>query len=336
MLYLTSRNKNDAYTAHWALTQDYSPDGGAYVPFKLPELSGEVILALKDKSFGQNVADILNLFFPAKLTGWDVDVLIGRAPVRFEQMNHRIVVAETWHNLDNDFTHVVAGLYGRLAESAAVPTEWAQIAIRIAVLFGIWGELLSAEITDGTSTLDIAVASGDFDAPVAAWYAKAMGLPVGTIICGCADNGALWDLLHYGSLSAAAITDDRLATRIERLIHGILGLEEAARFAKCRESRSTYIVREDLTGALSQGIFAAVIGEERVKSVINSVYRTGTYMIDPVGAVAYGGLQDYRASTGESRLTLLLSDSSPMNQATLVANAMGITPSALNDRVKLP
>lgn len=340
MLYLTSRNKNDAFTAHWTLRQDYSPDGGAYVPFKLPEFSKEDILLLKDKSFGQNVADILNLFFPAKLTGWDVDVLIGRMPVHLEQMNHRIIVAETWHNLENTFAHIVSGLYGRLsADTDTLPTEWAMIAFRIAVLFGIYGEIMRTGITADAAPLDIAVASGDFSGPMAAWYARAMGLPVGTIICGCGDSGAVWDLLHHGTISTAAVTGasgSRLPMGIERLIHGTLGNDEAARFAQCCQNRSTYSVSEELAHTLSNAMFAAVVGEKRIHSVINSVYRTSSYVIDPVGAVAYAGLQDYRASTGESKLTLLLSDSSPLNHTDIVANAMGITADELKNRVKLP
>ena len=53
MLYVTTRNKNDAYTAHKTLTTDRGVNGGFFVPFQLPVLTGEEIAALKEKSFGQ-------------------------------------------------------------------------------------------------------------------------------------------------------------------------------------------------------------------------------------------------------------------------------------------
>ena len=36
MLYATTRSKMDTYTAHRALHDDRSPDGGFFVPFKMP------------------------------------------------------------------------------------------------------------------------------------------------------------------------------------------------------------------------------------------------------------------------------------------------------------
>jgi len=114
MLYVTTRDKRDAFTAHRAIFEEYGPDGGRYIPFSLPEFSGEEIAALKDKGFSQAVADVLNIFFSARLTGWDVDFCIGRNPIRFMQMNHRIVVAELWRNLDGQFAYVVRCLAARI------------------------------------------------------------------------------------------------------------------------------------------------------------------------------------------------------------------------------
>ena len=45
MLYVTTRDKRDAFTAHRAIFEEYGPDGGRYIPFSLPEFSGEEIAA---------------------------------------------------------------------------------------------------------------------------------------------------------------------------------------------------------------------------------------------------------------------------------------------------
>ena len=63
MLYVTTRNKNDAHTAHKTLISDRASDGGFYVPFRMPVYSHEEILSFKDKNFGQCVSEILNLYF---------------------------------------------------------------------------------------------------------------------------------------------------------------------------------------------------------------------------------------------------------------------------------
>ena len=60
MLYVTTRNNRDAYTAQRVLRENRGPDGGLYVPFREPVFSREEIDALKEKSFHQCVAEVLN------------------------------------------------------------------------------------------------------------------------------------------------------------------------------------------------------------------------------------------------------------------------------------
>ena len=63
MLYVTTRNNRDAYTAQRVLRENRGPDGGLYVPFREPVFSREEIDDLKEKSFHQCVAEVLNRLF---------------------------------------------------------------------------------------------------------------------------------------------------------------------------------------------------------------------------------------------------------------------------------
>lgn len=346
MLYVTTRNKNDAHTAHKTLTTERAPDGGLYVPFQMPVMTKEDILALKNKSFGQCVADVLNIYFSARLDGWDVDFCIGRYPVKLVPMNHRIVVAETWHNPDWDYTRMVRNLFSRICgngENQGVPSNWAWIAIRIATLFGLYGQLLQQGLTTPESNIDIAVPAGDFSAPMAAWYAREMGLPIGNIICGCNDNGGAWDLLHRGQLkidvsiipTSTPLCDISIPDNLERLVFGAVGTSEANNFAEALQKGIAYVPDEEVQSAMRKGIFAAVVRQRRMESVIRNVYHTNAYTLDPYASLAYGGLQDYRASARESRNTLLLTEQSPVRSAATVASAMGITVEQLKDRLNL-
>ncbi len=346
MLYITTRNKNDAYTAHKTLSQDRASDGGLFVPFQMPILQPAEIAALKDKSFGQCVADVLNLFFSARLDGWDVDFAIGRYPVKTVPMSRRTFVAEAWHNPDSDFARVVRNLSSRIQgseDTQGVPSNWAWIAIRIAVLFGFFGDLMRQGVTDGTQLVDVAVAAGDFSGPIAVWYAREMGLPVGMILCTCNENSSVWDLLHHGELRTDSVAihtntplcDVGLPENLERLIFGQLGAGESLRFHHlCQEGRPYQPSEEDLS-LLRKGMFAAVVSQKRMESVIYNVYRTSTYLLDPYSALAYGGLQDYRSTVGEGRNTLLLTERSPICSAATVAKAMGITVQDLKERMRI-
>lgn len=346
MLYVTTRNKNDAHTAHKTLTADRGSCGGYFVPFQMPVYSAEEIEGLKEKSFGQTVAEVLNLFFNARLDGWDVDFSIGRYPVRLVSMSRKVMVAETWHNPDWDFARMVRNLASRIRgndDSKGVPSDWAWTSIRIATLFGLYGELLRQGVAGNDQRIDVAVIAGDFSAPMAAWYAREMGLPIGNIICSCNENCAVWDLLHHGQMRTDMIAvptntpecDIGLPASIERLIYGQLGAGEVRRFLEaCSEGRD-YILNEEQLAQLRRGFSSAVVSQKRMETVIHNVYRTCTYLLDPYSALAYGGLQDYRTNAEEGRNALLLTERSPVCSAATVAKAMGITVQDLKERLRM-
>ena len=344
MLYVTTRSRNDAFTAARTMNMDRGPDGGLFIPFRLPVLDGDQIMTLTDKSFGQNVADILNLFFSTKLTGWEVDMAIGRYPCRLKSMNYRIAVAELWQNLDNTFAGVVKALADRLhpdGEIIGAASDWTQVAVRIAVLFGVFAELMRTEQVRADKCVDIAVASGNFSWPMAAWYARKMGLPIGTIVCGCNENSAVWDLLHRGEVDTGAIAvatntpegDISVPAGLERLICETCGQEEAMNFFFSCTEGGTYLPREDAFDAIRQGMFAAVVSRVREETIIPGVYRTNAYILDPYSALAYGALSDYRARNGSSRTAVLICDKSPVYSSEAVCRMLRMSASELKTKV---
>ena len=293
-------------------------------------------MALQDKSFSQCVADILNLFFNARLDAWDVDFCIGRYPAKLVPMGHRVTVAEVWHNTDYDFTRVVHNLSSRIRgieDTTGHATDWAWITIRIATLFGLYGKMCRVKAVTPGCPIDIALPSGDFAGPMAAWYARKMGLPIANIICSCDENDAAWDLIRNGAVYPNPSMN--IPSDLERLISATLDRNEANRFAQCMESNKAYILPEGTLAAVKEGMYPAVISWKRRESIISNVYSASTYILDPGSAMAYGGLQDYRASVGESRATLILTERGPICSADTVAKAMGITFKDLKDRLNM-
>ncbi len=315
MLYVTTRNKFDTYTVFKANQSDRGPDGGLYLPFRFPELSKEEILGLAQQSFCQRIANILNLFFGTQLTAWDVELYAGKNPVKMVPMGHRVLVAEMWRNYDQDYDRFVSRLSARICNDgnpAHKPTSWIGIAIRIAMLFGIF-----ADLPAGQMPMDIVVASGDFSAPMAVWHAREMGLPIGNIICSH-DHPAVWNLLHQGEVRA----DDNVPENLERLIAATLGVEENLRFCETREQGRIYATRTGMLEPLRKGMYATVCSRDRINATIPSVYRMAGYVMGPQTALAYSGLQDYRARTGETRNALLLADKSPVADVQMVSDCM--------------
>lgn len=335
MLYATTRSKNDVYTAHKVIHHDCAGDGGLFLPLTLPKLDAEAISALQHKSFGQNMADILNIFFSCGLTGLDLEFAIGRNPVQVVGLNNRLVVAEAWHNSHWKFDYIVQSISDQMRkeEQRQIPGNWVNVAVRIATIFAIYGSLLANGQVSVNLPLDIAVTAGDFATPIAAWYSRQMGLPVGNIIIGCNVNGAAWELLHRGQLNTSATavktctpeSDFVIPRNLERLIHVTMGQEETDRFSQCCHTGSTYIADEQTVQKLREGMFASVISDNRVRSVIINVYRNSGYILSPYAALAHGSLSDYRSKTGESRTALLLSERSPVRDDSFVAHCMDIS-----------
>ena len=344
MLYVTTRNQRDLHTSFHALREHTADRGGLFVPFQTVCFTQDEVSSLKKKSFSQCVCDILNLFFAARLDPDDIECCMGTGPLKLVPMSHKIIIGEVWNNPEWSFSRFVRNLSGRILGSVdnGNPSSWTQIAVRIAVLFGIFGSLERIGVADADRPIDIAVCLGDFAGPMAAWYAREMGLPIKTIVFSCNENSATWDLLHHGEASTAGpITSTQtpecdvvIPRNIERLVYHTLGNEETEKIASVLSATGIYTLSEEKRRILSDGLFGAVIGQNRTESIIRNVYRTSTYLLSPYTALAYGGLQDYRAATCETGSALIFSEYGPMISDEIVAKAIGISKEALLDRIR--
>lgn len=344
MLYVTTRIEEDAFTANRSLAENRGPGGGFFVPMRLPVLDRQQILQLGEKPFSQNVADVINLLFNRSLDGWGVEFGIGRYPVKLVRLNSRITVAETWHNPSWRFERLAMGVEKAVRQSDQIrqtPSDWLMIASRIAVLFGIFGDLINSGTVSPDAPMDVAVPSGDFSAVMAAWYARQWGLPIGNIAVACNENAACWNLLHKGELRTDAVAvktstpgcDYAVPTDLERLIFGTLGLGENLRFVECCRKGQPYYLEEHQLAQLRKGIFVSVVSGKRMESTIPNLFGTCGYIADPYTALACCGLTDYRARTGEGRQALILSEESPAFSLELISGSMGIRPAELKKRI---
>ena len=343
MLYVTTKNTENAHTSYHALRADRDELGGLYIPFQFTRLTTEEILAFKEKAFCQCVADVLNIFFSARLDAWDVACCIGTHPLKLVPMSHKITIAEVWNNPEWDLSRFVRNLNGRILGNtdSGCPSNWTEIGVRIAVLFGVYSKLMRIGLVDHKRTMDLAVVSGDFTTPMAAWYARKMGMPIGTIIYACNENSSAWELLHHGEVNtnpsvvvtSTPLCDVSMPFNMERLIYETLGKEEAVAFAQCCATGGVYSLSEEDRKTVGRDMFGAVVGQQRTASVIRNVYGTSAYLLSPYSALTYGALQDYRVTRGESGQALILTENGPLFEADSVAKAIGITKEALRDRI---
>jgi len=345
VLYTTTRSDLDSFTAERALKEACAPDGGWYIPMQLRTMDQQELSALMGQSTTGIFAAVLNYFFNTRLSARDVEFALGREAAKLVDMSHRITVAECWRNPDGDFSRIQRLLAQRLAvDKRSTPVgEWLQVAVRIALLMALYAQMVREGKLHLGQSLDVSLLSENFRGPMAAWYARQMGLPIGTIICCCNENGTAWDLLRQGDMKTDAPVrktgtpkcDIARPDGLERLIRATCGLKQAQNYAfTCGEGG-----RFELSGEnhrrLSRGMFASVTSDVRLPRVMANVYATNGYILCPYSALIYSGLMDYRASAGRNGHALMLCESSPLQCEPEIIKTLGITVSQLHDELNV-
>ncbi len=344
MLYASTRNRNDTCTAQRPLCQDRADDGGLFVPVQIPQYTPQEIFELLELPANDVIARILNVLFSTQIAGRDIEFLIGKEIFRMKEINYRITVGELWRNSEGDYAKTVRILSDHLCagKGAQEPTFWARAGINIAMIFALFSQLSYHSAAELSNVQDIVVLGEDFVMPMAAWYCRKMGLPVGTIICCCNDNGNVWELLQRGQmkLDASRILtntpkcDVAVPEGVEWLIYETIGAKAVEEFAAACAKGCLYEVDPLGYPALRQGFYASVVGEKRLLDIIPNVYSSTGYVLCPYSALSYSGLMDYRAVSGENSPALMISQWSPLHSRDVVAKAMGISIEDLRDRMK--
>ena len=326
MLYLSTRNKADSFTAYKVLRSANAPDGGMFLPMQLPVQDDIALAAFEQMQFGETVATILNLFYGTKLSGWDVDFAVGRQAFDLASIGAKILAAESWHNPAGSHAYFKQRLYDLVTEKQSqteTPNPWFSVSVDIALLFAAYGKFCH----QGIYEFDIAVQTGDLQQLLAIRYAVKMGLPIRRIILGCTEQDGLWDFLSYG---------DFAASKKERNIcfEALLWLEfsyaESTAYCGATEKKITYRLSPARLEQFRSEIFASVVGDRRVVKMVESMIQADSYRLQEDTARAFCALQDYRAKAGESNTTLVISTASPDCWKQEIMQATGITEAAFN------
>ncbi len=311
MLYVTTRNNQEPFTVQQVMNRSRGEDGALYLPLHFPRFSAVDLKGMREMSFNQRIASMMNLFFQTKFSGWDVDFSVGRYPVRMKELSHRIMVGEFWHNFQWKYDYLQKKLTELVACDANEEGSWSSVAVRMAILAAI---LLEQDETEGDQ-MDVAAATGNFSVPISAWYLRKMGFPVGNIVCCCNENNQLWELICLGQMKL----DGVIPVNLERLVSDCGGQESVKQFVSCREEKLIYTASEEMLKTLRRNLYVSVVSDDRIETTIPNVYKTYDYVLQSESALAYCGLMDYRSKTGITRPAVVVCDYSPAEEADKLA-----------------
>ncbi len=181
-----------------------------------------------------------------------------------------------------------------------------------------YGQLLKqGEIKSGDK-MDVVVPTGNFGNILAAYYAKQIGLPIGTLYCASNENKVLFDFFGSGTydrkrefiLTSSPSMDILISSNLERLIYKIAGndAEKNAAFMKQLTGDGEYSITDDMRAELDSFIGGFATEEETAKEIAD-VYKDTGYVIDPHTAVASYVCRD-KAKAKKTK-TVIASTASP-------------------------
>lgn len=343
MLYVTTRSNVEVSTALRAMRENRAPDGGLYLPARIPALTAEEVRALLAKPTGDIAADILNRFFGTKLTGPQVETALGAELFGATAMSHRIVFWELWRRDGRRWADTLRSLAALIAqEPGAEAGTWLRVAAKVALLFAAVAQLRGEGRIGPEEKADLFVMSGDMIGLFAGWYAGQMGLPIGTVVCCCNENSGVWDLICRGQMKLDARRIDTgtpecdLAVQpgLELMLYASLGAEEAERFVRQTGQGGTYFLGPEQHRHFRQGLDACVVSSRRLGGVICNLYRTNGYVLCPYNALTYAGLMDYRSTKRRRSTALILSTKSPLDMAAQLAPLLGTDEDSLRRHIR--
>ncbi|MFI3238635.1 MAG: threonine synthase [Lachnospiraceae bacterium] len=179
-------------------------------------------------------------------------------------------------------------------------------------------------LQDGTLTegelMNVVVPTGNFGNILAAYYAKAMGLPIGKFICASNDNKVLYDFFNSGTydrkrdfmLTSSPSMDILISSNLERLIYKIAenSADKNAEFMSQLSKDGLYTITDSMKEELVD-FYGGYATEQEVATTIKELYAACGYIIDTHTAVAASVYNAYKAKTGDTTVAVIASTASP-------------------------
>ena len=190
--------------------------------------------------------------------------------------------------------------------------------------------LENQEIEEGEE-INVTVPTGNFGNILAAYFAKAMGLPIKTLICASNENKVLYDFFATGTydrnrefvLTSSPSMDILISSNLERLIYLSAGRDTEATKELMKElsGQGAYTVTDEMREFLSDfaGGFAT---EDEDAEEIRRIFEDTGYLVDTHTGVAAAVYRQYRQRTGDETKTVIASTASPFKFSHSVMEAI--------------
>lgn len=199
--------------------------------------------------------------------------------------------------------------------------------------------LKDKKIQEGES-INVVVPTGNFGNILAAFYAKAMGVPLGRLICASNENKVLTDFINTGiydrrrefSVTNSPSMDILISSNLERFLYEISGRDEELidTLMKQLKEEGKYEINEEMKEKLKI-LYGDFADEKETLAAVKKVYETSEYVIDTHTAVAYEVYEKYKKNTYDDRAAVIASTASPFKFPRSINEVLNFANSSASD-----
>lgn len=223
--------------------------------------------------------------------------------------------------------------------SSANSINIARLAPQVVYYFYSYVYLLKNGVIKDNDRVNFDVPTGNFGNIFAAFYAKAMGLPIGNLICASNKNSVLTDFFMNGKYNKnrpfyktnSPSMDILISSNLERFLY--YGTNESVcktkELMKSLSEKGCYDFKNPY-----DYFYAYSTDEEKTIKVIKDVYDNFNYLIDPHTAVAYNAYKKYMEEQKDDNVCVIVSTASPFKFPSVVLEAFDIKENDGNKAVK--
>ena len=246
-------------------------------------------------------------------------------------------VRGNFDDAQNGVKQVFAACKGRDLQGAMLSSansiNIGRLAPQVVYYFRAYGDLVKAGRIAPGGKVNFVVPTGNFGDILAGYFAKAMGLPVGRLVCASNANDVLTEFISTGRYdrrrpfykTTSPSMDILVSSNLERLLF-LLSRDSAyvAGLMQQLSADGAYQLSGELLDKLQQDFSCGCCDDQGAADVIGRLWREQHYLCDPHTAVAWSVAEQLDAELrGTGAPTVVLSTASPYKFPAAVLSALG-------------
>ena len=217
--------------------------------------------------------------------------------------------------------------------SSANSINIGRLAPQIAYYFTSYRDLVKMGRISFGDPVNFVVPTGNFGDILAGYFAKKMGLPIGTLVSASNENRVLADFFENGIydrrrdfyLTSSPSMDILISSNLERLISLVCGEEKTERYMKELRENGIYQITVDELNKIRAEFSAAWVNQAETAETIRTLFNETGYLADPHTAVGVCAMKKWLVEEENigSAPTVVLSTASPYKFTRHVLTALG-------------